>query len=183
MYFLYLRTHFTVSMTIRDTFPWIAWTVDCTAWSIVTLWTVRLIGDLYTEVTRNHFDTVLKYYQIQKTHTMGYQKVRRRTRWNQYLFSNAYKFCRKYKQKMFYQLWKFKLDIFYIYLSSNTIYMVWSPGSVSVEFSDVLRRHCFSVLLYTLIHFWLSIQRSNTNLIKQSFLHEYKIWRTVEWSW
>ena len=51
MYFIYLRTHFTVNMTIYDTFPWIVWTVVCTGRSIVTLRTVRLIGDRYAEVT------------------------------------------------------------------------------------------------------------------------------------
>mgnify|MGYP003692461339 CR=1 FL=1 len=34
----------------------------------------------------------------------------------------------------------------------------------SVEFRDVPKVHCFSILLYTLINFWLDTQRSNTNL-------------------
>ena len=42
--------------------------------------------------------------------------------------------------------------------------MVWSTGAVSVEFRDVQQRHCFSVTFYTLIHFRLSTQKSNTNL-------------------
>ena len=43
--------------------------------------------------------------------------------------------------------------------------MLWSPGALSVEFLDVPRRHLFfSVILYTLTHFWLSAQKLNTNL-------------------
>ena len=43
--------------------------------------------------------------------------------------------------------------------------MVWSPGAVSVEFRDVLRRQRFSVLYSILKYtFLLSSQKSNTNL-------------------
>ena len=53
------------------------------------------------------------------------------------------------KQQMFYQLWKFKLDTMMI---NHSIYMVWSPGAVSVEFRDVPQRHCFSMLLSTFLY-------------------------------
>ena len=40
----------------------------------------------------------------------------------------------------------------------------------------------FNVTLYTLIHFWLSTKKVKYQL-KQLFLHEYQIWRTVRWNW
>ena len=52
------------------------------------------------------------------------------------------------KQQVFYHLRKVKLDALIInHLSSNTMYMVWLLGAVSVEFREVPRRHCFAVLL------------------------------------
>ena len=43
--------------------------------------------------------------------------------------------------------------------------MVWSPGTVAVEFRDVPQRHFFfNVALYTLLHFLLGTQKSNTIL-------------------
>ena len=50
--------------------------------------------------------------------------------------------------------------------------MVWSPGAVSDEFCDVPQRHCFfNVTLYTLIHLWLGIQKSYTNLNNLFFMN------------
>ena len=37
--------------------------------------------------------------------------------------------------------------------------MVWSPGAVAIEFRDVPQRYCFSMLFYTLLHFWLGTQK------------------------
>ena len=41
--------------------------------------------------------------------------------------------------------------------------MVWSLGTVSVEFRDV-PQWFFNITLYTLINYWLGKQKSNTNL-------------------
>ena len=66
------------------------------------------------------------------------------------------------KQQMFYQLWKFRLDslLIYHFIFENNLYGMITRRSLR----DVPQRIVFSVTLYTLIHFWLSTQKSNTNL-------------------
>ena len=48
---------------------------------------------------------------------------------------------------------------------------VWSSGAVAVEFRDVPQHDT----LYTLIHFWLDTQKSNTNLNNLKLLERSKI--------
>ena len=93
---------------------------------------------------------------------------------NQYLLSFAYKFCRgnTTTKLVFYQLWKFLLDTLIInQKSSETIYMEWSPGAVSVEFRDVPQRHCFSLLL-SILQYTFGYTEGYTEVkyqLKQSF--------------
>ena len=67
-------------------------------------------------------------------------------------------------QQMFYQLWKFelyKLIINHFTCITKTIYVVCNPAQSplsSVTFHNV------TFLLLLSIHFWLSTQKSNTNL-------------------
>ena len=66
------------------------------------------------------------------------------------------------KQQMFYQLWKCKLDtLLLIILSSKTIIWYGHPAQSPWRSTTSL---FFNVTLYTLLHFWLSTQKSNTNL-------------------
>ena len=74
-----------------------------------------------------------------------------------------------YKQ-MFYQLWNVRPNTLII----NRFIITWygrqaqSPLSF-VTFHDVI---VFLVTIYTLIHFWLGTQKSNTNLNNQFLLQE-----------
>ena len=70
------------------------------------------------------------------------------------------------KQQMFYQLWKFKVDtliINHFIIENNSYGMVnrrslrWVPWSSTTSLF-------INVTLYTLIHFWLGTQKSDTNL-------------------
>ena len=70
------------------------------------------------------------------------------------------------KQQMFYQLWKFNLDTLIInhFIIENNLYgmvtrrsLRWVPWRSTTSLF-------FNVTLYTLIHFWLGTQKSNTNL-------------------
>ena len=87
---------------------------------------------------------------------------------NQYLINFAYKICLEEKTTNFYKLCKFKPNTFII---NHFIIEYKLHGMVTaVEFRDVPRLHCFSILLYTFMHFWLGTQ----NLINlNNFLHEY----------
>lgn len=35
------------------------------------------------------------------------------------------------------------------------------PGPIADDFYDIPQRHCFNVILYTLIYFWQGTQKSN----------------------
>ena len=53
----------------------------------------------------------------------------------------------------------------------NKNYMVWSPSAVALEFHDVPLRHCFLMLLSTLLARYTKVKYQH----KQSFSHEYQI--------
>ena len=89
------------------------------------------------------------------------------------------------KQQIFYQLWKFKLVTLIInhFIITNNLYgmATWRHlrlfpwcSATSLFFSITLTLY-FKTLLakYTEVKYQLN----------HSFLHEYQIWRTVEWNW
>ena len=80
--------------------------------------------------------------------------------------SKAYKFSGEYKEKKYFISFEnlSRIRSWYIILSTNTNYLVSSPGAVALEFRDVLQCHCFfDVTFCTLIHIWLVTLKSNTN--------------------
>ena len=68
----------------------------------------------YSPVIHKHFlkNCFHSFYSFSKQmwHTRDYQNVRRLMQWNQFLLSDAYKFCSEYRPTNFYQLWKNKLN-------------------------------------------------------------------------
>ena len=76
------------------------------------------------------------------------------------------------KQQMFYQLWKFKLDtlLTYHFIFENNLYMVWSPGAVSVTFHTVIVFQCDSLYFNTLLARYTEVKYQ----IKQSFFKNIK---------
>ena len=71
---------------------------------------VLIIPPLSTNIfLKNCFHSFYSFSK-QMWHTRDYQKVRRLMQWNQFLLSDAYKFCREYKTTNFYQMWKNKLN-------------------------------------------------------------------------
>ena len=74
------------------------------------------------------------------------------------------------KQQMFYKFWKFKLDTLIInhFIIEYNLYDMVTPRSLRW----VLWRSTslfLNVTLYTLIHLWLGIQKSYTNLYYELF--------------
>ena len=73
------------------------------------------------------------------------------------------------KQQMFYQLRKVTLEELII-LSSKTIYMVWSPGAVSMTFHNVIVFQCYSLYFDTLLARYTEVK----NQLKQFFFKDIK---------
>ena len=61
--------------------------------------------------------------------------------------------------------------------------MIWSPYALSVEFLDFPQRivfQCYSLYLNTFLAKYTEV---NLQLKQYFFLHEYQIFRTIEWNW
>ena len=87
------------------------------------------------------------------------------------------------KQERFYRLWKYKQDTLIInhFIIKYILYgMVTRRSLRGVPWRSTTSLF-FNFTLYTLIHFWLGTQKSNTNL-NNLFFHEYQVCGTVEWN-
>ena len=75
-------------------------------------------------------------------------------------------FVRGIEQQMFYQLWKFKLDTLMIdyFIIENNLYGMVTRRNLRWLLWRYTPSLFFNVTFYTLIHFWLGKQKSNTRL-------------------
>ena len=101
-------------------------------------------------------------------------------RWNQYLFSYAYKFVGDIKQQMFYQLWNFKLDTLIInhFIIEHNWYGIVTRRSLP----GIPRRSTTSLFFKLPFDIFLTGYTEVKYQLKLSFYHEYQIWRIIEWN-
>ena len=95
------------------------------------------------------------------------------------------------KQQMFYQFWKFKLDTLIInhFIIEYNLYDMVTPRILRWVLWRSTMSLFLNVTLYTLIHLWLGIQKSYTNLYYELFYNPsnicwtYMIYRLLMLPW